>query len=201
MGPFSPRLRRMKCDQCDLEATVHEVTIRGGVKVERHLCQSCAASAGIAPGEPLNPADVLKLAVEASNMATFTGIPGTVPGPQPVGKRAKQVGCSHCGMTWDEFKSGGMLGCSRCYDEFESKLIPLIERAHEGASQHVGKAPARSVGKTESGRARELAALVEERAQRVAAMRRLLEEAIKGEQYERAAQLRDELRRLNEPGA
>jgi protein-arginine kinase activator protein McsA len=43
-----------------------------------------------------------------------------------------------------------------------------------------------------------MAALVAERAQRLSALRRLLEDAVKAEQYERAAQLRDELRRLSD---
>lgn len=179
---------------------MHEVTIRQGVKVERHLCQGCAEAAGIAPREGVNPADVLKIAMEAAN-AGLGMLTGPTPAANPVvgGKRqAKAAGCGGCGMTWDEFKSGGMLGCPKCYEEFETRLIPLIERAHEGASQHIGKAPSRLAGASEESRTRALAAKVEERAQRVSALRRLLDEAVKGEQYERAAQLRDELKKLSE---
>lgn len=198
----------MKCDQCDQEATVHEVTIRQGVKVERHLCQGCAEAAGIAPREGISPADVLKIAMEAANAGLGgVGALGAPPMGQPANpvvggkKAAKATGCGGCGMTWDEFKAGGMLGCPRCYDDFESRLVPLIERAHEGASQHIGKAPTRQAAGDEEARTRALAAKVEERAQRVSALRRLLDEAIKGEQYERAAQLRDELKKLSEGAA
>lgn len=38
-----------KCDLCENEATVHEVSLRAGVRIERHLCESCAAGAGITP--------------------------------------------------------------------------------------------------------------------------------------------------------
>ena len=33
----------MKCDRCDNDSTVHEVTVRNGVKVEKHLCKSGSA--------------------------------------------------------------------------------------------------------------------------------------------------------------
>lgn len=178
----------MKCDRCEHEATVHEVTIRSGVKVEKHLCQDCASAEGLAPAAA-SPVEVLKAAIEAAQISAA----GEAPSRRASGK---QQACGSCGMTWDEFKSGGMLGCPRCYDEFEGRLIPLIERAHEGASQHVGKSPRRASGQSEGSKARALAALVEERAQRASALRRLLEEAVKSEQYERAAQIRDDLKRL-----
>jgi protein arginine kinase activator len=184
----------MKCDQCEHEATVHEVTIRGGAKVERHLCQSCAAGVGLAPpGDGTSTLEVLKIAIEA---AGATG--STVIGPGAGKAAGKPAACATCGTTWEAFKNAGMLGCPNCYEEFEARLIPLIERAHEGASQHVGKAPARASGQAADSRSRAVAALVEERAQRVSALRRMLDDAVRGEQYERAAQLRDELRRLSD---
>jgi protein arginine kinase activator len=191
----------MKCDQCDSEATVHEVTIRGGAKVERHLCQSCAAGAGIVPGDAISPMDVLQLAMEAAGAADdAASLDESV--RAAANKRApKPASCGTCGMTWEDFKTGGMLGCPNCYEDFETKLIPLIERAHEGASQHVGKIPARAGGQAAGSRTRAIAALVEERAQRLSALRRLLDDSVKAEQYERAAQLRDELRRLSDAPA
>jgi protein arginine kinase activator len=186
----------MKCDQCEHEATVHEVTIRGGAKVERHLCQSCAAGVGLAPGgDASSTLEVLKIAIETSGAGGPAGATVIGPGGKGAGKPAA---CGTCGTTWEAFKSAGMLGCPNCYEEFEGRLIPLIERAHEGASQHVGKAPVRASGQAADSRSRAVAALVEERAQRVAALRRMLDDSVRGEQYERAAQLRDELRRLSD---
>jgi protein arginine kinase activator len=185
----------MKCDHCEHEATVHEVTIRGGVKVERHLCQSCASEAGIVPGDNVSPLDVMQLALEAAGAAAD---PAMLEAARAAKRPPKPAACGSCGMTWEDFKSGGMLGCPNCYEDFEAKLLPLIERAHEGASQHVGKLPARAAGQAAGSRSRAMAALVAERAQRLSALRRLLEDAVKAEQYERAAQLRDELRRLSD---
>lgn len=175
----------MKCDRCENEATVHEVTVQAGVKVEKHLCESCAAGEGLTPPAPAAP-EVLKALIETT------------------AKRASRgPACPTCGMTFDEFKQCGQFGCANCYEAFEARLLPLIERAHEGATQHLGKRPRRATGQVESSRAKALAALIEERASRASAIRRLLEEAVKAEQYERAAELRDELRRLTDapPGA
>ncbi len=47
-------------------------------------------------------------------------------------------------MTFREFRQQKLLGCPHDYDAFERALLPLIEGAHDGASQHVGKAPHRA---------------------------------------------------------
>ena len=170
----------MKCDLCDRESTVHEVTVKGGVKIERHLCEQCAAEQGLQTNSG-NPMEMLK------SMAQ----PKRVPAPAQ-----RPSGCGACGTTFSEFKSSGVLGCPECYAAFESQLASLIERAHEGATNHIGKAPSTHP----SGPRPAIAAAIEERAHRIAAIRRLLDEAVKAEQYERAAQLRDELRKLTEVG-
>ena len=33
----------MKCDNCNKTATVHLTEIKGGKKIEKHLCEQCAA--------------------------------------------------------------------------------------------------------------------------------------------------------------
>ena len=49
-------------------------------------------------------------------------------------------------MTWAEFRQSGLLGCAHDYTLFEKDLTPLLQRAHEGATHHVGKVPARRGG-------------------------------------------------------
>ncbi|MEK6701712.1 MAG: UvrB/UvrC motif-containing protein [Planctomycetota bacterium] len=174
----------MKCDQCDNEATVHEVTVREGEKVERHLCEQCAVQVGIASESSQNPIEILKMIVEP---------PGT--------RQAKAAACPTCGLTFEDFRTGGLLGCANCYESFEARLLPLIERAHEGGLQHTGKIPTRLCGQAETSKRRVLAALIEERAHRAATIRKQLEDAVKSEQYERAAQLRDALQKLTQEQA
>lgn len=87
-------------------------------------------------------------------------------------------------MTPADFRSKGRLGCPRCYEVFRSDLMPLLQRIHE-AQTHRGRLPGRTVSSP--------AAPVEDRA--LSDLRRRLEDAVRGERYEEAARLRDDLRR------
>ena len=177
----------MLCDRCgQREATIHEVLIKGGEKLEQHLCENCAGEAGIQaqPHAPINELlskYVLAKTAQAAERAESQAAPS----------------CSSCGLTFSDFKRSGLLGCARCYREFEEQLGPLLCRAHDGGTHHVGKIPKRALEVTRSGGGRErieaLLGSVEERAERVMALRKQLADAVAAEQYERAAQLRDEL--------
>lgn len=182
----------MKCDRCDNESTVHEVTLKNGVKVEKHLCESCARQEGIAvsPGVPISDLITKFVVAQASGSKTA---------PKP-----RAQACPGCGVTFAEFRQSGLLGCAACYSAFESSLAPLIERAHEGATHHVGKTPRRagagSPGAAPGGGAPAPVDAGEERARRLRQLQQQLDEAVKGEQYERAARLRDELKKMSVPG-
>lgn len=157
----------MKCDRCENEATVHEVTIHKGKKLEKHLCESCALEDGIA--------------VQGSNIPL--GLLGTLAGASSTpadAAAAKTTSCGQCGMTYAEFRQHGLLGCPDCYHAFEAQLVPLLERAQEGAAEHIGKTPKRSVGALR-------------RQREISILRKRLADALAAEQYEQAARLRDEL--------
>jgi len=174
------------CENCgQREATIHEVLIKGGAKVERHLCEACAQHAGVqASGSP--PISEL--------ITKYMMSPGTTRGEAP-------PSCPTCGMGYAEFRQSGLLGCPACYDAFERRLSPLLERAHEGGSHHVGKVPRRALAERQAGGAgvERLLGDARTRAERLEALRRQLTDAVEGEQYERAARLRDELRRAASP--
>lgn len=180
----------MKCDQCDQEATVHEVTIRGGKKIEKHLCERCARKQGIAvqPNVPIN--ELIQKYVLAQSAPAAGGVP------------AKVSTCGSCGMSYAEFRQHGLLGCQECYKVFEGQLGPLLERAHEGGTHHVGKVPRRAlaVSRGRGGAPEGVLGGAEERAERLMTLNRQLEEAVRTEQYERAAQLRDEIKKMSELG-
>jgi len=160
----------MKCDECDNEATVHEVTVHKGEKVEKHLCEECAREQGIAvqSHEPISA--VLSKFVVAST-------------PKKGARRSKT--CSGCGMTYAEFRQHGLVGCAECYNAFEEQLATLLERAQEGGAHHVGKTPKRCGGAGERQRA-------------LAALRRELADAVAAEQYERAAEIRDQIAKASQ---
>lgn len=177
----------IKCDQCDRDATVHEVSMRNGVRIERHLCEQCASEVGISI-QPSSPVTEIIKHVMTQGM----GAAAKPRGPVVV------AACPSCKMTFGEFKQAGLLGCAMCYATFESQLGPLIERAHEGGTAHTGKAPKRaSAGSVPrmppAAKQEDLLAM---RASRLKDLRRELESAIANERYELAAKLRDELRKL-----
>ncbi len=94
------------------------------------------------------------------------------------------VRCPECGISFEEFRAKGRFGCPKDYEVFAKELEPLLEKVH-GATKHVGRFP----------RGTEPDTAKEERLRR---LRRELSRAVKEEQYEEAARLRDEIRACEE---
>lgn len=158
------------CQRCNkAQAAVHVLDILPpeGEKRERHLCERCAVEEGLAAQkhEPIN--------------VMMEGLIKHAAGVSP----AADSTCPQCGLTFREFRGQGLLGCPNDYAAFDKQLSALIERAHEGATHHVGKTPARLQG--------ELPASA-----KAAVLRREMKEALGVEDYELAARLRDQLRAL-----
>ncbi len=182
----------MLCENCgQREATIHEVLIKGGSKIEQHLCEACAQQAGVqAKGSPPISELITKYMMS--------------PGKAQAGEAPPA--CPSCGLGYADFRQSGLLGCPGCYDAFESRLGPLLERAHEGGGRHVGKVPRRALAERRDGGAgvERLLGDARNRAERLESLRKQLADAVEGEQYERAARLRDELRQAatfeDEPG-
>lgn len=160
----------IKCQKCGKNpATVHLTEIANGEKHENHLCETCAAEQGIATGKTAVSMDWLaKFVMEQSASAAVE--PG---GPV----------CDSCGLSFNEFRQRGLLGCAKCYAAFEPMLMPLIRRAHGNADRHVGKIPP-----TADRSQRRQYLLVD--------LRRRLRQAVDAEQYEVAAELRDRIQQL-----
>ncbi len=171
----------MKCDLCEAEATVHETQVVNGQVMVRRLCERHAGEVGLTGQSSVN-----------NPSATTTVILGL----QQQGASPK---CETCGLSYAAFRQHGLLGCPVCYETFEDKLAPLIERAHQGGTHHIGKTPRRMLAAARGGDSAAIERVLggaRERAERVALLRKQLEEALGLEQYERAAAVRDELRRF-----
>src|ERR1043166_3157750 len=121
----------MKCDNCNKTATVHLTEIKSGKKVEKHLCEQCAAQNEGLPVKSHMPINELL----TNFVMAHSGI-----------QKEQTAACDQCGITWAEFKQNGLLGCANDYTLFEKDLTQLLQRAHEGATHHVGKVPARRGG-------------------------------------------------------
>ncbi|MCL6446387.1 MAG: UvrB/UvrC motif-containing protein, partial [Alicyclobacillus sp.] len=85
---------------------------------------------------------------------------------------------------YNQFTQTGLFGCPNCYNSFAPRLEPLLRRIQSNVS-HTGKVPARA-GKQVKTR-KELERL-----------RKELQQSVNAEQFERAAQLRDQIRALEQ---
>ncbi len=95
-------------------------------------------------------------------------------------KREGKV-CPGCGSTLRDIATRGT-ACPRCFETFAEELAPSVGRAH-GKAAHTGRVPARFRDRIE--RRRKIEALVAEQ-----------REAVRNEDFERAAGIRDELKKL-----
>jgi len=139
---------------------------------ELHLCEDCAQEKGAQMEQHFNLADLLAGLVDLD-----------APSAAAEGAGAK---CPSCGMTYNDFRKLGKFGCGNCYEAFKKNLAPLLRRIH-GSTQHLGKVPARA---EKAGKLRD----------ELAELRAKLEKAIKLEQFEEAAKLRDKMRTLEKKG-
>jgi len=163
----------MLCQFCKKqEATIHVTNVESNAVKEIHICRQCAEARGL---------DDLK----KSNF-TMTGfVAGLFDSAfATAGKGRSPDCCPNCGTSYSAFQDVGRLGCSQCYEFFVAHLLPLLRSIH-GNTRHLGKIPQRFSKQVRM--RREVRKLQEE-----------LDAAVQLEQYERAAELRDEIRRLSE---
>jgi protein arginine kinase activator len=163
----------MQCQVCQKnEATIHLTEITDGVRTEMHLCEHCAQEEGIAIKSqiPLNELLSGLLAAQPEDDELF-------------GRSDRAQSCPHCGFTLGRFRKDAVLGCPYDYEVFEKALLPLIEKAHDGKTSHCGKTPSKAPVGTKS--------QIE-----VMRLRQKLEAAVKNEDYELAAELRDKINKL-----
>ena len=140
--------------------------IVGGKMQKVNLCEACSKEKGVNDPTGFALADLL-LGMGAA---------------QDIERSSSGVTCPVCGFTQADFKKTGRLGCSACYDVFGESLEAMLKNMHKG-SEHVGKAPASLI------RTRELDAQIRD-------LQSSLERAVADEEYEKAADLRDQIRRI-----
>lgn len=162
----------MVCDNCGSgDAVVHLTQIVNNEMSTYHLCEKCAAEKGLeTTPEPAN-----------FPLTDFLAQMGETAAAAPAAE--SDAGCSFCGLTFQDFRETGRLGCPHCYSSFEAPLRGLLRRIH-GGTQHMGKVylpPDPSASEMEK---------------RLEALRRKLQRAVDAEDFERAARIRDEIRTM-----
>jgi len=161
----------MLCQICGKNpANVHFTEIHDNKMSEIHVCERCAEEKGMHSPAKQHKFEIADLLAGMVDAMTHTEE-----------ERVGHVHCPRCGLLYSSFKETGRLGCAECYQAFQFQLRPLLRRIH-GDTRHRGKAPTR--GGTSNG-ARQIQRLHDD-----------LRRAVEREEFERAASIRDEIRRL-----
>lgn len=152
--------RPKDCSHCHLPISVHLTKVVNGEAFKQGVCANCPKVAGL-------------------------GCPGAWDllegGAKPQVVKSEGQACRSCGLTPEDFKESGRLGCPSCYEAFAAKLEPVISKLHRGGS-HLGKAPA--------GQRRVVTA------QEIEALKLRLREYVSREDFEMAAAVRDQINAL-----
>ena len=158
----------MMCDKCGKNpATTHLKTVINGAVKEDHLCSFCAAEIGYTSFGSISLPNMLAT-VFGKTASTALG--------------ASNKRCECCGASFSDIAQTGRMGCSECYSTFKAELLPTLNRLH-GKAVHVGNAP-----KTDDTKIK--------LSEKIAELKAKLSKAVSCEEFEKAAELRDEIRRL-----
>ena len=160
----------MICDVCGTnQATVHLTEIVDEQMTELHLCEECAKAKSMKMEQQFGLADLLAGLSDLGKTSADK-------------KEIIKAKCSNCGLTYDDFRKIGRLGCGECYSSFRKYLMPLLKRIH-GSNRHYGKVPL-----TMAKEVRVKTDLEELRSKQ--------QKAIQLEEFEEAARIRDKIKEL-----
>lgn len=158
-----------KCAHCSKPSVLHITELSDGKVHAVHLCESCAKDY-LSGASKQSSAPELQSESEAEGDSELSELELTA--------------CPNCGITFQEFRAQGRLGCAHDYIAFQSELIPLLENIHGGSArggvQHCGKIPRRAPQSSQQ-------------QFQLIHWKKRLKEAIEDELYEEAARIRDEI--------
>jgi protein arginine kinase activator len=149
-------------------ATVHYTEIVNNKLKKLNLCEHCARDKGLGVTAHFGVAEILKGLTESHQQEAS----------EP------ELTCDFCGLSFSRFRKVGRLGCPHCYETFHDELEPILSDVHKN-TEHVGKSPSAT-------------AMIDTTTKRLAELNRELLHAVENEEYERAAELRDEIRQLKQ---
>ncbi|MBQ2759805.1 MAG: UvrB/UvrC motif-containing protein [Clostridia bacterium] len=162
----------MLCQNCHKnDALMHMKRIKNGETYEIHLCTDCAKALGYSDMFSSLP----------SSFASVLGAVYSQPKLSLLGN--KVLRCETCSFTFEDIARTGGLGCPDCYKVFADKLLPVVNKIH-GRVSYSGKIPKSATAETKLDF-------------RIDELKKKLNIAIDEQNFERAAQIRDEIRALS----
>lgn len=168
----------MKCQKCNKnEANTHVKRVINGEFEEYHLCSECAKEMGYNNVF----SDFTSSFADDFNSLFGSFFENALPA------RTQATRCETCGTSYNDIASSGMMGCANCYDVFSDRILPTIRRIH-GNTTHMGKnSPSYKKIEVEEKPA-------EEKKDELGELKAELDKAIKDQEFEKAAVLRDKIK-------
>jgi len=163
----------MLCEKCNKnQATVHLTEIsHNNIKKEVHLCEQCSQTAGLPNQMQFSLAEILSSLIEPMMAKAI--------------KESSDLKCPKCGMNFETFHKKARFGCAHDYIVFRKGIAHILEKIH-GNAQHTGKIPKKN----------ESPQLIKEKDLRE--LQKELEKLVKSEEFEKAAEIRDNIKKLKE---
>ncbi len=169
----------MLCEKCKKNfATVHYRYNDNGNVTEIHLCSECAKSEEF---------------LFDSGFSADKNIFGEYPGKTIMSSLFNYAGsgkykvqnikiCPGCGLTENELKANGKLGCEKCYSVFLDMIGVMLEKMHM-SSEYKGKIP-------------EKADRIASIGNKIEKLKEEMQNAVERQEYEEAAKIRDAIKSL-----
>ena len=159
----------MLCQKCGQNtATTHIKTVINGQVTQQNLCGYCAAKEGFSSFMGNSISGLLSSMLGQSVRSD---------------KDALEKSCPCCGSTFANIAETGKVGCAECYNVFSDELLPYLKRIH-GSVIHNGKSPEK----------KEL--IIKDDRFKISELKRKLSSLVAEENYEEAAIVRDEIKKL-----
>jgi len=163
----------MLCEICKQnEATVFYKEIINDKQRDLQLCEKCAQEKGIL----------------TINQISITNLLGGLVEPGSIAPQEVELRCKNCGLSYPGFCERGKFGCSECY-QAPSQTLPAIFRTIRGSTRRTGKHPA-TVSISPK--------IEDDTATIIVRLRGELQAAITAEEFEKAAELRDMIKAMEQ---
>lgn len=162
----------MLCDNClKREATVRYEENINGERKKVNLCKECSDKLGI-----------FNINFIDNMFMSFFDDPINIESEK---LKEKDRNCPKCGYSFFDYVNTGLLGCSTCYETFKDKLEPVLHKLH---------------GKTYHIKLKERTNKNDRNNSSIEELQEKLKQSIEKEEYEKAAVIRDEIKKLKERG-
>ncbi len=195
-----------KCQICGRPAHLFLTQVVNSEITELSLCETCAKDRGFFDPESLAMAeehfpDAVKKKVDelareiAEKLKNNESLVNSHPSPHRRARIASLKECSHCRFKLAAVASTGRVGCPECYTSFRHELAKLAKVLHydADATDEITKSSSPDTPESKETKQHTIKVPV---AQRRKILQTQMKKAIIQEDYERAALLRDELKKL-----